>query len=130
MQYVGKLDREKLGKYKDKIITETVILTTERMRHILEHHPGDYENFHTYITEILENPDYILDDAKNEDTVLYLKSLIESKKNIQIVLKLNTNIINKDKYNSIITLWKIKTSTYNQLIRNKEIIYSKLDKHE
>lgn len=130
MQYIGKIDRKKLGKYQEKIITETVILTNERMRHILEHHPGDYENFHMYITEILENPDYILDDVKNKDTVLYLKSLRENKKNIQIVVKLNTSKVNKEKYNSIITLWKIRTNTYNQLIRNKKIIYLKLDKHE
>jgi len=130
MLYIGKIDGKKLGKYKDKILTEIVILTTERKKHILEHHPGDYENYHMYIKEILKNPDYIIDDAKNKDTVLYLKSLQENKKNIQIVVKLNTNQINNGKYNSIITLWKMKTNTYKQLIRNKEIIYSILDKNE
>lgn len=30
LQYIGRLDKEKLGKYKDKIVTEDVILTDER----------------------------------------------------------------------------------------------------
>ena len=39
MQYIGKIDKEKLGKYKDKIVTNSVILTNERLNHILEHNP-------------------------------------------------------------------------------------------
>lgn len=39
MQYIGNLDKEKLGKYKDKIITDRVILTGERIKHIKERHP-------------------------------------------------------------------------------------------
>lgn len=39
MQYIGKIDKNKLGEYKDKIVTEDVILTDERIKHIKEHHP-------------------------------------------------------------------------------------------
>jgi len=39
VQYIGKLDKEKLGKYKNKIITDEVILTDERIKHIKERHP-------------------------------------------------------------------------------------------
>ncbi len=117
-----------LGKYKEKIVTENVILTYERLKHIQEHHPGDYEKYGSYIEEILSSPDYIIEDNKNIDTVLFLKTIKENEKNIQIVLKLNTNVNEKDKQNSILTFWKIKDKTYRQLIRNKEIIYSRLDK--
>lgn len=126
---VGKIHRRMLGKYKEKIVTENVILTYERLKHIQEHHPGDYEKYGVHIEEILSNPDYIIDDNKNIDTVLFLKNIKEDGKNIQIVIKLNTNLNEKDKQNSILTFWKVKDKTYRQLLRNKEIIYSRLDKN-
>ena len=116
MQYIGELDKEKLGNYSNKIITNEVILTEERIKHIKEHHPGDYEKYGIYISEIIKEPDYILEDNKNIDTVLYLKSITTNKKNIQIVIRLNTIRTEINKKNSILTLWKIKNSTYNQLI--------------
>ena len=39
LKYIGKLDREKLGEYKEKITTDDVILTDERIKHIKERHP-------------------------------------------------------------------------------------------
>lgn len=64
MQYIGKIDRNKIGKYKNDVITEDVILTSERIEHIKEHHPGDYEEYNKYISEIIHNSDYILNDKK------------------------------------------------------------------
>ena len=52
-----------------------------------------------------------------------MKTVIEEQKNIQIVVKLNTNKKNVNHKNSILTLWKVKEKTYNQMIRNKEKIY-------
>lgn len=130
VQYVGKLDKNKLGRYKDVIMTDEVILTDERVAHIKEHHPGDYEEYGKYITTIIEDPDYILDDNKNLDTILLMKTIQEEQKNIQVVVRLNTNEDIKGKQNSILTLWKVKTKTYNQMLRNKKIIWEKLDKNE
>lgn len=39
LQYIGKLDIKKLGKYKEKVDTDEVVLTEERIRHIRERHP-------------------------------------------------------------------------------------------
>lgn len=125
LQYIGKLDIEKLGKYKKHIITDEVILTEERIRHIQEHHPGDYEKYGIYITEIIDNPDYIIDDSKNIDTLLYMKKIKEKAKNIQIVIRLNTNKKEINKKISILTLWKVKDKTYRQLLRNREILWKK-----
>lgn len=130
MQYIGKIDKNKLGRYKHKIITENVVLTDERIKHIKEHHPGDYEKYSRYILEIINDPDYIVNDNKNIDTLLYMKTIKENKKNIQIVVRFNTNEKEINKQNSILTLWKIKTRTYNQIIRNKEILWKKLDNEE
>lgn len=130
LQYIGKLDKEKLGKYRDRIVTDKVILTDERIEHIKEHHPGDYEKYGKYIPEIVEKPECVINDSKNLDTVLFLKTIKENGKNIQVVVKLNTNEIQKDKQNSVLTLWKIKDKTYRQMLRNKEILWKKLDKNE
>ena len=39
VQYIGRLDKNKLGEYADTITTEEVILSEERIRHIQERHP-------------------------------------------------------------------------------------------
>lgn len=80
MQYVGKIDNNKIGIYKYKIVTKDVILSEERIKHIKEHHPGDYEEYGKYIKEIIEVPDYILVDNKNIDTLLYMKTIISKRK--------------------------------------------------
>lgn len=91
MKYIGKLDKEKLGEYKDKIITQEVIITNERICHIQKRHPGDYEKYMDYLPNIIEYPDYILKDKNNENTILVLKRILKNNENIQIVLKLQTN---------------------------------------
>ncbi len=52
-----------------------------------------------------------------------LKRIQEEGKNIQLVVKLNTGTNKKRDKNSILTMWKIRNSTYKQLIKNKEILY-------
>lgn len=69
MQYIGKLDRHKIGAHGKNIVTEDVILTNERIKHIKGHHPDDYEQYGKYAKRIIENPDYILEDNKNRDTI-------------------------------------------------------------
>ena len=130
VQYIGKINRKQLGKYRKKLVTDEVILTNERIKHIKEYHPGDYEKYAIYIPKIIGNPDYIINDNKNLDTLLYIKRIEEDSKNVQIVVKLNTNKNEKEKKNTILTLWKIKDRTYKQLLRNKEIIWKRLDNYE
>jgi len=125
LEHIGFIDKNKLAQYRNKIITEEVILTDERIKHIKEHHPGDYEEYSKYLKEIIETPDYILEDEKNTDTVIYLKTIKENNKNLQIVLKLVTKVMNTNHKNSVLTFWKIKEKTLHQLLRNKKIIYKK-----
>ena len=63
-----------------------------------------------------------MEDSKNIDTIIMLKQIEQNKKNIQLIIKLSTGKdIKKDK-NSVLTLWKVRNSTYQQLIRNKKIL--------
>lgn len=128
MQYIGQLDKNKLGKYKDIIKTFDVIITSERIEHINKRHPGDYEKYIIYLSNCIKNPDYILEDKDNKDTIIILKR-IENKR-IHIVIKLQTNNRDINKYNSIITYWQIRERSYKSTIKNNKIIYENLDKYE
>lgn len=44
-----------------------------------------------------------------------LKKIIEEEKNVQIVIKLSTGISKKKDKNSILTLWRVRNSTYKQM---------------
>ena len=43
MHYIGKIDKNKIGKYGNKLVVDLVVLTDERNIHIYNNHPNDYE---------------------------------------------------------------------------------------
>ena len=43
MHYIGKIDKDKIGVYASRIVSDGVVLTNERMEHIYNNHPEDYE---------------------------------------------------------------------------------------
>lgn len=128
MQFIGKLDKEKFIEITTDITTEDVILTNNQIQHIIERHPYDYENYYCYMREIIENPDYIMKD-KHPNTAILIKRFNKNNINFQIILRLHTSIDKKGYKNSIITFWKIGINKCKQYIRNKEIIYRRLDKN-
>ncbi|MBO5413956.1 MAG: hypothetical protein J6A29_06775 [Clostridia bacterium] len=132
MQYIGKLDTKKLGKYKERIITDEVILTEERLyNHILIYHKKEYEQLEKYIPRIIEEPDYIIEDNRHIDTMIYLKEIHENSKKGRIVIKLALGYDEEHSKNSIITLMKLNDRTWEQTIKNRgKIVWKKLDKSE
>ena len=120
MQYITNLDRKKLGAYENKLITEEVILTDERLyEHILLYHEEEYKQLRPYIKSIIENPDYIVEDNRHEDTMIYLKQIDDLEKNGRVVIKLALGQDKEHNKNSIITLMKLNKRTWNQTIRNR-----------
>ena len=67
VNFVGKINREIYKCVTEDIVTDEVIITDERIAHIKERHPNDYERFISYIAEILADPDYII-EANKEHT--------------------------------------------------------------
>ena len=130
LQYIGKIDKNKLGRYKDKVITDDVIITDERIEHIKQHHPDLKDKEIQFVKDVLNNPDIIFNDKKNKDTILMVKSIASNNKNYKMVVKLNTNIELNDKSNSVISFWNISDKKVRQYKRNEEIIYQKLDNAE
>ncbi len=129
VQFIGKLDREKFKAITDDITTDEVILTSKQVVHIKERHPNDYEEYFGYFKEIVENPDYIIRD-KQPNTTFILKEIVEKDKRFQLILRLHTSEDNEEYKNSIITFFKISENKYKQYLRNKEILWKRLDKNE
>lgn len=120
MQYITKLDRKKLGEYENKLITEDVILTDERLyEHILLFHEDEYKQLKPYIKKIIDNPDYIIQDNRHEDTMIYLKKIDEIEKNGRVVIKLALGQDDEHNKNSIITMMKLNKRTWKQTIKNR-----------
>lgn len=64
MQYIGKIDKNKIGIYSRKIITDDVVLTDERKLHIYEEHTKDFEIIMNNIDRVVLNPREVLVDLK------------------------------------------------------------------
>ena len=127
LQYITNLDKKKLGIYENQIITEEVILTDERLyEHILLFHEEEYKQLRPYIKNIIKDPDYIIEDNRHEDTMIYLKEVDAIGKNGRVVIKLALGKDEEHNKNSIITLMKLNKRTWNQTIRNRgKIIWKK-----
>lgn len=120
MQYITNLDRKKLGQYENRLITEEVILTDERLyEHILLFHREEYKQLRPYIKSIIEKPDYIVEDNRHKDTMIYLKEIENIGKNGRVVIKLALGNDKEHSKNSIITLMKLNKRTWNQTIKNR-----------
>ena len=125
-----------MEKYKKGLITEEVILTDERLyEHILLFHENEYKELRPYLKSIIDNPDYIIEDNRHEDTMIYLKQIKNIEKNGRVVIKLALGQDKEHNKNSIITMMKLNNRTWNQTLKNRgKIIWKnknkKLDKNE
>lgn len=100
-----------------KLNTTKVILRKERLQHIEERHPEVVEIIKNNFDEIIEAPDYILKDEKNENTILFIHEL--DKKNLSTVVKLSL----EERYkNSVITSYKIRKGYLKNMMNNKIIL--------
>lgn len=122
---IGKIDKNIYRCITEDIVTDEVIITDERIQHIKERHPNDYERYYRYLKKIVEDPDYIMKTNK-PNTALILKEIVESEeKQFKTVLRLTTSKDNPEYKNSIITFMKINEKEWSRLIRNKQILYKK-----
>lgn len=124
VNFVCKLDRELYKVVTEDIRTDEVIITDERIQHIQERHPNDYERFNSYLQEIIQEPDYIIRD-KRPQTGMVLKEIVvgETNEHFRIALRLAAVRDPANYKNSILTFLKIRESEWERLINNKEILY-------
>lgn len=118
---IGKIDIEKYAKlFSRRIVTNEVIITYKQIEHINEKRIGTFEKYKNQLKDIIENPDYIIEDTKHKETGLIIKKY---NKNVVIVLKLST--VNIEKKNSIITIWEIKDKRLERYLQTHKILYKR-----
>ena len=122
LHYVTRLDIEKYKCVSENITTDEVIMTDERIQHIQEHHPNDFERYERYIKEIIENPDYIL-EANKPNTAFILKKIQEGSEHFELILRLAVQGDPEGYKNSVITFLKVEEKRYNRYLRTKKILY-------
>lgn len=122
MHTVGKINREIYKCITEDIVTDEVVITDNQIQHIKDRHPNDYERFAPYFSEIIADPDYIL-EANKPNTAFVLKQIKTDGVNFQLILRLQTSNDPNGYKNSIITFLKIEHRKWDKYLRNKKILY-------
>lgn len=122
VQVIGNIDPQKFKNLSIDIREKEVIITEERIAHIKERHPDDFQRYSKYLKEIIENPDYIIEDKK-PNTAMVLKQIEEQGEYFRLALRLVTPADHPSYKNSILTFLKIREKEWNRLIKNKKVLY-------
>lgn len=121
---VGKIDRDIYKCITEDIVTDEVIITENQMQHILDRHPDAYAEIIDYLSDIIRDPDFIIED-KHENTGLVIKRVELEKEYAQMVLRICTSDDNPNYKNSVISCWEISEKRLQNYLRNKRILYKK-----
>ena len=121
---IARIDKDIYSCVTNDIVTDEVILTEERIAHIKEHHPNDYERYGRFIKQMLEEPDYII-DSKSPNTAFVLKAFKEDAKQFRLILRLHTSTDETGYKNSVITFQYVKAKEYRRLVKNKNVLYKR-----
>ena len=119
---VGKIDRDIYKCVTEDIVTDEVIITDERIQHIKDRHPDNYERFCGYIPEIIANPDYII-EASKANTAVILKEIEYGGEKFKLILRIKVESDPQNYKNSVISFWRIGDATWNKNVKNKKILY-------
>lgn len=82
-----------------------------------------YELFKAYGADSVQNPDYIIEDYKNEGTVFMVKRLPDT--NLNVVCRLALNTDKKGLKNSVMTFYRIRERNLKKLIEKNQLLYKK-----
>ena len=122
MHFIARIDKKIYRCICDDIATDEVIITDERIRHIIERHPNDYEKYCSYMEEVVCFPDYIV-EANKPNTALILKAFADGEEQFKTVLRIIATSEKSGYKNSIITFMKINDKEWKRLLKNKKILY-------
>ncbi len=120
--YIGKLDKKIFSCVTSDIQTDEVIITDERIQHIKDRHPNDYEKYCGYMERIIQNPDYIVETNKR-NTAVILKKIEENGESFKLILRIVMKDDPKDYKNSVISFWRVGDTTWKKTLKNKKILY-------
>ena len=123
IQSLGTIDITILEKEFGKIQSDEIIVTSERIDHIKERHPEDFELFSKYGAESVKSPDIIMKDEKHEGTVFMVKKLPDTNLNVVVRIALETDEIGRK--NSVMTFYRIRERNLRKLMQRNKLLYNK-----
>ena len=122
LNFVCKLDKNLYKIISENISSDEVIITDRAIEHIKNSHADNFENFSKYFSEIIIEPDYIL-EANKPNRALLLKEIEVENKKLKLILRLQTSADNPESKNSIVTFQHISDKRFNRYIKNAKILY-------
>lgn len=123
MKIIGRINPNIIQQYKSRMKTNEVILTKERKLHIYNNHRKDFKEIMNNIKQTIVNPNEIIEDIQNTDTLMFIRKLVNN--NLNVIIKLNTTNDIKHQKNSIMTAWIIRNKNLKKLEKKNKIIYKK-----
>lgn len=106
-------------------VEPSVVLSEERIGHIMERHPGAFERYGAYATDAIEAPDYILEDVKNADTAAFIRHVENT--NINVVVKLAIKGNDAGMKSSVITLYPMNDKRLRRMMKKAIVLYKRGD---
>lgn len=122
--YIGKLDRAIFEPIFGKLLTDEVIITEERISHIKDRHPNDFERYCQFLKSIVEEPDCIL-EANKPNSAMLLKSIESNGKHYKLILRFVIPTDPVDYKNSVITFQKVGEKRYNSYKNCEKVLYKR-----
>lgn len=121
---LGKIDRQIARSITPGINTSTIVLTAERIAHMNERHPGDYDRFGQYIYTTVSAPSFVMRDPKHENTGIYIKKLFHDGEriNLRTTVRYHTPNDPEDFANSVISYQYIRDQEYRRLRKKTDLI--------
>lgn len=127
MQYVGKLDKSIYRCVSEDISTDEVIITDERIEHIIQRRGEDFfQKYSPMFPQVISDPDYIFPD-EHENSALVCKTFEDGNTSINLVLRIAVESDASHYKNSIITAVRENKKRFAQRVRNSEILFKKID---
>lgn len=123
IKQLGTIDISLLSETFGNIQTSEIIITNERLHHIHERHPEDYNLFKEYGQISVQNPDIIIKDEKNQGTIFMVKKLPDTNLNVVVRVVLETDEIGWK--NSVMTFYRIREKNLKKLIKKNTLLYKK-----
>lgn len=120
---LGKLNTQPLESEFGKLKTDELIITNERIEHIKIRHSEDFELFEQYSLLVVNEPEFVIKDEKNENTVFITKKLENT--NLNLVVKIILETDEDDLKNSVMTFYRIRDKNLKKLINKNRTLYKK-----
>lgn len=120
---LGKINTQPLEIEFGKLKTDEIVITNERIDHIKNRHPEDFDLFIKYGIQTVENPDIIIKDCKNIGTVFMIKKLPNT--NLNVIARLVLDTDDKNLKNSVMTFYRLRNKNLAKLKNKNKTLYKK-----